>query len=131
MLVVDAKRFWPCRKCLWVAAWVAATSVCGLLGVDLLYVATDYDLSDWIFVPLFMGAGLAYPVIVVARSYKHLPSPVHALWFAVGFGLEHSPITCSVSTAKEVVGAFFGFYLVECVSNGADKLADLSWSVST
>ncbi len=45
--------------------------------------------------------------------------------------LEHSPITCSVSTAKEVVGAFFGFYLVECVSNGADKLADLSWSVST
>jgi len=111
MLIVEPETVWSWRRSFLIAALIAATSVAGLWIVDQINEAMEYDLSNWIFFPLFFGIGLVYPLAMITLSYKRLPSPYLGLMFALGYGIGWYA-TVEISQIAEY-GPWKGFRLEE------------------
>jgi hypothetical protein len=87
LAVVEPESVWSSRKCVIMAAFVAATSVTGLSVVDQVNEGMDYEMPDLWFFPLFLGAGLVYPAVMMVVWYKRMPRARLALWHWLSYGL--------------------------------------------
>jgi hypothetical protein len=103
--VVDSA--WNKRMAALVGAVVAAVSVVLWHGLDLWNEAWDYKMPDLLFLPLFFGILLIYPILALVAFYPRLPTARLALLYALGFGVGWF-LTLEISQAAEF-GLWKGF----------------------
>jgi hypothetical protein len=130
VLMVHPSTIWRPAKTAIVAAAIAATSVVGLWANEEINFAVDFAEPDWVFVPIFFGLLVGYPVATVVVFFKRLPRARQGLLYAVSYGVGWHVTMSTIQIAQ--YGLWKGFRPEERTAANLieEHITDLSISVA-